>query len=139
MPLYSVEAMNASLDGDYGTTRGPHAADAHEYALYDADPADGGEEVTEADCPGYERLTVNPADWEAAVDGEKSTVLLQMADVTGAWDIAPQWFILFDAADGTTAWDGGALEAPLNVTGAGAGPQVVATVYYDDSDDEPTP
>lgn len=130
MPLLSVDAMNASLDGDYGTTRGPHAADQHELALYDGDPALSGVELTGG---GYARPTVDPADWADAVGGAKSTnAPVQFADASGAWASQARYWVLFDAADHVTAWDYAALNEPLNVS-PGPGPAVQLTVFYADT------
>lgn len=127
MPLGSVEAMNACLDNSYGLTRGPHSASAHQLAFFLGDPIIDGVEIAE---PGYARITVTAAQWNDAVDGFKSTVLLTFPATTGAWTDYPTHFALFD---GDTMWDAAPLLEPLAVTAAGPGPQFTATVFFDDS------
>lgn len=133
MPLLSPEAMNASLDGDYGTTAGPHAAASHALALFYDDPslADAPEDV-ELSGGGYARVTVNPSAWAAAAAGAKSTTApVAFPSTTDEWDNAATYFGL-KGADGFW-WDFGPLTAPLEVTGAGPGPLVTPTVFYDDA------
>lgn len=133
MPLLSPEAMNASLDGDYGTTRGPHAADSHDMALFFDDPslADDPEDV-ECAGGGYARVTVDPADWAVAAAGAKSTTdPVQFPTTTDEWDNAALYFGL--KGDDGFWWDFGPLAAPLEVTGVGDGPFVTPTVFYDDA------
>lgn len=133
MPLLSVDARNASLDGDYGTTRGPHAADSHELALVTVDPSIVADPLAnEVTGGGYERPLVAPTDWTAAVGGAKATTLpVQFADATDTWSGEAKWWVLVDADDHTTCWDSGALNVPLNVV-AGPGPAVQITVFYVD-------
>lgn len=122
-----IAAMNALLDAGYGTTRAAGCPASHEYALFYGDPRDGGVEISGG---GYARVTVAAADWNAAADGEKSTVWLQMADSTDEWSSeATHWALL----DGSTLWDSGPLVEALNVTTAGDGPLVRATVRFADS------
>lgn len=128
MPIRDVEAMNASLDNDYGTTRGPNAADSHELALFYGDPMTDGVEISGG---GYARVTVNPADWLPANDGFKSTEPIQFPATSGAWPDSPTHFALYD---GSVMWDNAPLVEPLDVTAASAtGPTVVVTVFYDDN------
>lgn len=117
--LIDVAARNASLDNDYGTTRGPNAAASHQVALYDED----GVELSSA---GYARVTLPAASWPAAVDGQKSATVVFPAP-TGEWLPAVSWRLI---AGGVT-WDGGDFYDPLYVTAAsGTGPSVTVTVYY---------
>ena len=125
MPLASVPAQNASLDNDYGTTRGPNAPDAHELALFNGDPLNGGTELTGS---GYARADVLPADWIAADDGAKSATVT-FDDPTAEWLTATHW-LLIDAADSTTFWESAGFDEALEVTAAGDGPQVTVTVFY---------
>lgn len=120
MALVSIEAQNASLDNDYGTTRGPNAADSHEILLLDED----GIELAGS---GYARPTVLPADWPAADGGEK-TVVAEFGIPTGAWVKAVAWQALGD--DGFL-WDSVPIVPPLEVTGASvAAVPVAITVAY---------
>lgn len=127
MPLLSVEAMNASLDADYATND-------HELALFISDPfLEADPEDVEVSGGGYARATVEPADWSAAANGQKATPTpVQLPSTTGAWlDDATHWG-LWDTVEG--CWrDAGPLAAPLEVTGAGAGPMVSPVIYYDDA------
>lgn len=133
MPLLSPETMNASLDGDYGSTRGPHAADSHELVLFYDDPSlAAAPEDVEISGGGYARVTILPADWAAASAGFKSpTAPVQLPTVTAEWPDAALYFGLY--GDDGLWWDFGPLTAPLEVTGVGPGPLVTPTVFYDDA------
>lgn len=130
MPIRDVAAMNKSLDNDYGTTRGPNAPLSHALALYVGDPVVDGVEVSGG---GYARVTILPADWAAATDGEKSlTAPAEFAAPTDTWgDTITHWALV--GADGLV-WDTGTLTEPLDVTSAALrGPLVSVTVFYDDA------
>lgn len=131
MPIRDVAAMNASLDNDYGTTRGANAADAHEVALFVGDPIDDGVELDPTDNPGYARPVADSDDWPAAAGGAK-TQLVQYADATDEWLDSPTHWALIDHSDHTTMWDCAPLREPLLVTSAGDGPQVAVIVFYAD-------
>lgn len=122
-------AMNALLDAGYGTTRAAHCPASHELALFFGDPRDLGTEL--ASDGGYARVTVTAADWEAAADGEKSTVWMQFPAPTAEWSSAATHWALI--ASGEVLWDSGPLTEPLEVTGAGDGPLVRATVRFAES------
>lgn len=122
--LVDVAARNASLDNDYGTTRGPNAADAHEVALLDLD----GVELDDVTSPGYARVTVDSDDWPAAADGQK-TLAVDFDPPTDEWVAAAGWQLIDPVTD--TVWDAGELVDLLEVTAASSvGPQVVITVAY---------
>lgn len=148
-----VAAQNASLDNDYGSTKGPNAAAAHEVALFIGHPDNGGVEVsdlTEVDdglggttfeANGYGRPVItNDASWLPASEGVKlSAVPLQWPDVTsdeGYGGQLPTHFVLIDAADHTTKWDIVPLVNPEDVTEAGPGPAIRLAVFYGDSTEE---
>lgn len=129
MPIRDEAAMNASLDNDYGTTAGPNAAAEHLMALYTGDPRLAAPEVT---GDGYTRTVVQPADWDPAVGGRKTTVVT-MLPPSGDWDSATWWGLL-DAADPDVMWDCAPLADPLDVTGASTdGPIITITVFYNNS------
>lgn len=132
MPIRDTAAMNASLDNDYGPTRGPNAAASHDVALYSGDPmipADQGGGV-EIDGGGYARVPLAAADWEPADAGAKSAAPVTFPDTTAAWATAATHWALFD---GAVMWDCGPLAEELVVTGPGSGPVVEVTVFYADS------
>lgn len=132
MPIRDVAAMNSSLDNDYGATHGPNAPDEHELALFSGDPFDDDSvELNGTDCPGYVRPSLdNDGDWPAASDGEKVRPV-QFASASDEWSmLATHWALI---AAGEVMWDCGELAEPLDVSGAGDGPLVVVTVFYDDS------
>lgn len=143
MPIRDIAAMNRSLNNDYGTSRGPNAADSHQLALFVGDPMipaddDGGVECAPGTHPGYARVTVNPGDWLPAADGRKMlTGPKQLPATTGEWDPEPDYWALFDGAVPGLMWDCGPLTAPLQVTGPGDGPLVSVAVFYDDAVSEP--
>lgn len=119
--------MNALLDAGYGTTAAAHCPVTHDLALFYGDPRDLGVEITGG---GYDRVAIAAADWSAAADGEKSTALMTFPDTTDEWSSEATHWALYD---GTDLWDSGPLTAPLEVTGAGAGPKVRVIVRFADS------
>lgn len=128
MTVRDVQAQNASLNNDYGATCGPNAPAEHELALFFGDPLQDGVELDIADCPGYYRMTIEQADWPAAVDGSKE-LLLQLYAPTGEWQTAATHWALIAA--GEVVWDVGQLAEPLVITGAGDGPQILISIFYD--------
>lgn len=133
MPIRDTEAMNASLDNDYGATAGPASPAQWDLALFTSDPIFGGAEVTVEN--GYTRTTFDQADWEPASDGKKR-VTVAMAAPTGTWDTATH-FGVFEAGT-ETMWDCAPLSEPLDVTGAADdGPVVTAVVFYNNLEDTP--
>lgn len=126
-----IAAMNSHLDASYGPTRAAGRPDSHEYALFFGDPRFGGVEITGG---GYARVTVDgDTDWLPAADGAISTSLLQLPDATGEYDSeATHWGLLYDDG-GDVLDDSGPLAETLNVTSAGTGPLVRATVRWADS------
>lgn len=128
MPLGSIEAMNAVLDNDYGTTRGPHSPSSHDCALFFGDPMNDGVEIAGG---GYARATVLATKWLPADGGFKSTDGgVVFPATTAAWADSPTHWALFD---GDTMWDCAPLLDPLDVTSAGPPPSVVLTIFHDDA------
>lgn len=123
--------MNSHLEASYGPNRAAARPSSHEYALFFGDPRDGGTEITGG---GYARVTVDgDTDWLAASGGAMSTDWLQMPATTDEWSsTATHWALIYNDS-GDVLDDSGPLADPLNVTGAGAGPQVRATVRFSDS------
>jgi len=131
--IKDVAAQNASLDNDYGTTRGPNAAASHSLALFDGDPMDVGVEIT---GPGYARVTVPASDWLASADGAKTlTAPKQFPDATDAWPSVTHWGLYA----GAVLWDCAELIESVEVTTASPGPKVSVTVFYDTALNEETP
>lgn len=132
MPIRDLAARNASLNNDYGATRGPNAPDAHSLALFSGDPmidaGDGG--GVEISGGGYARVTIDQSEWLPAADGLKTLAAPKtFPATTGEWpDTVTHWALY----DGSTMWDCGPLAEEVDVTGAGAGPVVNVTVFYDD-------
>jgi hypothetical protein len=112
-----------SLDLFYDTAPNPF-----EVALFDDDPDLGGVELS---GNGYARGTVDTADWAPAGDGVKTTSPIVFADPTGEWVTATH-VGLYDPV--LAAWaDVVPLAEPLDVTGAGDGPEVAISVFYDNN------
>lgn len=135
MALVSIAAQNASLDNDYGATAGPNAAAAHEVALYQGDPLNGGVELDAAG--GYARPTItnDGTTWAAAAGGSKSSAVVTFADSTDEWTVGGSpavatHFLLIDATTGDF-WDSGLLGDEISVEAAGPGPSVQLTIYYE--------
>jgi hypothetical protein len=131
MALLDTAAQNASLDNDYGATKGPNAAAAHQLALFAGDPQAGGVELDNT-VGGYARVTItnNGTNWPAASGGAKTATFQAYAASTDAWSAVATHWVLFDAADGTTRWDSGRLDTAISVDGPGETPNVAPTVYY---------
>lgn len=125
MPLASVEAQNTNLDLMYGTTRGALAPDSHELALFLGHPLLGGVELS---GNGYARATVLPADWDALAANGRKSATVTFADPTGEWQACDYYALYKD--DGVTLWQVQSAAEPLQVTGAGDGPQVTFTVFH---------
>lgn len=131
MPIRDVEAQNASLANDYGPTHGPNSPDSHDLALFNGDPMvvdpsdDPGVEVT---GPGYGRGVIDMADWSVP-SGGSILATGAMPTPTGEWDEGTHWALF----DGDTMWDTGALQEPVNVTGAGDPPLVNVQIFHPDS------
>jgi hypothetical protein len=117
--LASIAAQNASLDNDYGTTRGPNTPTSLQVALLAS--ADTSDEITGT---GYARVVLDSDDWLAAADGVKTSEPVSFGPPTGAWETA-RFAGLYDTVAGAW-WDVVALTEPLTVTGAG--PAVVVTL-----------
>jgi hypothetical protein len=137
MALLDIGPQNASLDNDYGSTKGPNAAVSHLFALYAGDPATGvGVELDIAG--GYDRVAMpnDGTSWPtAAADGAKTAAAVQLPTSTGPWTVGGSpavatHFVLL-APDGVTRWDSGRLDTPISVDAAGADIQATPTVYYD--------
>ena len=133
MAIRDEAAMNASLDNDYGTTRGPNSPAAHELALFMGDPMTDGVEVTatndDGQATGYARATIAAADWQPAANGEKSAGAVTFPAATAAYPSSVTHFALI--AGGVT-WDCAPLAEELVVTGAGPGPVVQVTLFHAD-------
>lgn len=127
--LIDTAAQNKSLDNDYGSTKGANAPAAHEVALFDGDPTQGGTELTSDG--GYARVTLtnNGTNWPAASSGAKTSATVTFPTSTDAWSDTATWFVLYDHADSVTAWDAG-LVAEISVDAAGETPRTTLTIYY---------
>ena len=112
-----------SLDLFYDTAPNPF-----EVALFDDDPDLGGVELA---GNGYARGACDVGDWNPAGGGVKSTDPLSFPAATGEWVTATH-VGLYDPALGAWA-DVVPLAEPLDVTGAGDGPLVVISVFYDNN------
>lgn len=128
--LLDTAAQNASLDNDYGATKGANAPASHEVALFDGDPSNGGAELTSTG--GYARVTVtnNGTNWPAAADGAKTSATVTFPTATAAWSDTATHFVLFDHADSVTRWDSGLLDNEASVDVAGTVVAATLTVYY---------
>jgi hypothetical protein len=123
-------AQDASLDNDYGATKGANAPSSHELALFTDDPRLGGVELDATG--GYVRVVVtnDGTNWPAASGGMKVGAFQTFPDSTAAWSDTAKWWVLFDHADGTTRWDAGPLDDEIDVNAAGAGPVTRPSIYY---------
>lgn len=137
MPMRDEAARNASLDNDYGPTAGPNApAGGHDLALFVGDPMTIGVEVS---GPGYARVNVPPGKWLPAFGGMKRTdgpVLFPAA--MDEWDGIVTHLGLFWAGTEVLG-DTVPLAEPVAITGAGPGPEVNVSIYYNDDATGGTP
>lgn len=128
MSLLSLDAMSALLDMSYGPNRGTLAPDSHTVHLFHGDPQTG--DGVELSGNGYSPVgPVDSDDWPDAVDGIKSMVLT-WADPTGPWETATHWAT---KGDDDVWWDTAPIANPFTVSGAGPGPDVEISIFYDDA------
>lgn len=140
MPIRDEAAMNASLNNDYGATKGPNAPASHQFALYVGDPQidlvnGGGYEINNVNCPGYARVTMlnDGTTWAPASGGLKQTVAgITLPAPTGEWvDEPTHWGLI---AAGEVVWDTGPFTEPMQITGSSTeGIVVRPVVFYSDA------
>lgn len=129
-------AQNACLDALLGDAAGSSMPTAFEVALFFGDPLNGGVEL---DAVGnYLRPTIDndTAQWPNAADGVKVSAVVAFADPTDKWTAdgtqnPATHFLLYDAADSTTAYLSGRLDDELNVYGSETNIALVLSVYWD--------
>lgn len=127
-----VAAQNASLDALLGDGHAAGIPDAWEMAIFNADPTNGGTELTSDG--GYARAAVDndTANWPDAALGVKASVGQSFGTSTDAWSDDGQYLVLYDAADHTTAWFYAPLDDPIIVPVTGTlVDDVVMTVPWD--------
>lgn len=132
MSLLSTAAQNASLDNDYGATKGAASPANLEVALFNGDPLLGGTELTATG--GYVAVTVgnDGTTWpSAATSGGKTTSTIAFATSTDAWSDVATFFVLRDASTGDQ-WDSGPLTDEISVETSGTEVTTTITVYYED-------
>lgn len=134
MALLDTAAQNASLDNDYGATKGPNSPASLQLALFRGDPSDGGVELDAAG--GYARVTVtnDGTNFPAAADGQKTCAAQNFPTSTAQWTVAgvpdvADYFAFIDASTGTR-WDSGQLSDPVSVGAAGIAVSVVPVIFY---------
>lgn len=143
MGLLDVAAQNASLDNDYGATKGPNSPASLELALFNGDPTLGGVEMDAVGGYAAVSMTNDGTNFPAAADGQKVCAEQTFATPTGEWtaagvaDTATHW-CLRDSSTGTV-WDYDVLTEEVNVeidddTGAivGGPVKVQPIIYYGD-------
>lgn len=139
MPIKDEAAMNASLNNDYGATKGPNSPSSHSLALFVGDPqlevADGGGyEISAISCPGYARVAIsNDASWAPAADGMKQTAeSVEFPAPTDEWVEEPTYWALI--APGEVIWDTGPLTEPMQITSASTeGILIRPVIFYSDA------
>lgn len=137
MPLRDQAAQEASLDNDYGPTRGPNSPDAFEVALFAGDPDIDGVEVpaenVDDEPTGYIRVTLDNDDWLPATGGVKESQPVSWPPAEGEWPETVTHFALRDPVTGAW-WDAAPLEEPLDITSASdTGPVLVLAIFYDNN------
>lgn len=128
MPFADTAAQNAALDALWGADHGPTMPAMFEVGLLDGDPGEGGTEL--ATVGGYARVdcTNDGTMWPPAEGGVKTSTVVAFPSTTDAWpDDAEFWGIYVNGA----LFDYGRLSDPVAVDGAGPGPQLTLTRYFD--------
>lgn len=143
MPLKDPAAQAASLDNDYGATKGPQAPGSLRLRIFIGDPLADGYEMpdttlddTDTAVPNGYAPVVVPNDgstWQAAnpIDGSKTSYPITLPDSTYAWpDTGTHWQL--EDADTGVVWDccEFAETDQLVVDDAGFTPRPVLTVFY---------
>lgn len=130
MTLLSTAAQNASLDNDYGATAGSNAPAAHQVALFSGDPLLGGTELDSTG--GYARVVItnDGTTWPGASGGSTTSAAVSFGTSSAAWSDTATHFVLYDDADGTTAWDAGLLDEEIAVDAASTVVETTLTVFY---------
>ena len=134
MALLDAAAQNASLDNDYGGSKGPHAPNAFTLELWAGDPANGGVQMDNAG--GYAPVTVtnNGTNFPPADADAKTCAAQTFPSSTGEWtaggnpDVATHW-LLRDTATGA-AWDYAELVDEISVEAAGTEVTVQPVIFY---------
>lgn len=127
----SVDAQNIALDAWLGAGAAAGMPAAFEVAMFAGDPTSGGTELTSDG--GYVRLAV-PNDgttWPGAADGATTSAEVPVADSTDDYSATATDWVLYDAADHTTAWFTGSFaNGGVAVIGAGSIDPLVLTVFF---------
>lgn len=130
----SPGARSQSLQNDYAETP-PARPSGFLAAIYDGDPEFGGEELTDADCPGYARVPVAYTDFTVVDEGIEAVVT--GFEATAAWTKVGRVVLLLNADDPSEGWDYSFI-ATLRVRAAGPLDPLQFTVYYSDDSTDPT-
>jgi hypothetical protein len=137
MPLLDPSLQARSLDLYYDDP-----AKIHYLLLMSGDPGTLDDPAADwatlelASDGGYARVIVSDTDWDPAdvANGTKAiSTEWFFPDATAAYSDTATHFGLADGDDPTLLADYGELESPITVTGAGTGPSLLVTVYYDNS------
>lgn len=127
-----VAAQSAALDALLGDGAAAGVPTAFELALFDGDPRDT-HSLELPSTGGYARvtgITNDSTNFPDAVDGAKSSAVFSFAASSGAWAATGTWFVLYDAADSTTAWFFGPLTSAVIVSGAGYVVELSIPIYW---------
>jgi hypothetical protein len=134
MPLMDTAAQNASLDNDYGATKGPNAPASLSLELWAGDPTNGGVQMDAVGGYAPPTVTNDGTNFPPAADGAKTCAAISFGTSTGEWlaggnpDVATH-FLLRDTATGT-AWDTGQLGDEISVEAAGTEVTVQPVIFY---------
>lgn len=126
----AVAAQSAALDALLGDNRGVTMPTSFEVALFNGDPQLGGSELTSDG--GYVRVTVanDSTTFPAAVSGQKVSAVIAFATSSDAWSDTATHYLLYDAADSTTAWFPGRLLDEVSVDDADTDVAVQLAAYW---------
>ncbi len=100
----SPSARLKSLKNDYGATHGENAPTSWLVAFYDDFPEFGGVELNDTDCPGYARIAVAQAEFEATANNSMSAIVAP-DEATDVWTRPARVAAMLNADDPDEIWD----------------------------------
>jgi hypothetical protein len=125
-----VAAQSAALDALLGDNAASTVPTSFEVAIFDGSPLAGGVELDSTG--GYARAVVanTSAVFPDAVSGQKVSATISFAAPSAAWSDTGTDFVLYDAADSTTAWFFGRLLEEIAVDGTETGVAIQLALYW---------
>lgn len=121
MPYGDVAEAARALDAQYGADASSVMPSTNDIALFMGGPPSPYGTGTEADYPGYDRATVNNADWPDADPADATkTLRVDWPDATDAASDDIDTWVMY-APDGTTVVTYAYLDEPVAIDGVVSG------------------